>query len=127
MPAPGTIRVALALLWSALAIAVFASIAWYASGATLVFGDVAVHVLGYAITALLLAGIGAGNPWSRILLALLLGWNLGLAAFNLALGSAHLPRPYRLDLLILGLQLLGTMLLFLPASRPWFRRATSAS
>ena len=112
MPAPGTIRVALALLWSALAIAVFASIAWYASGATLVFGDVAVHVLGYAITALLLAG---------------LGWNLGLAAFNLALGSAHLPRPYRLDLLILGLQLLGTLLLFLPASRPWFRRATSAS
>jgi hypothetical protein len=126
VPAPGTVRVALALSWSALAIAIFASIAYYASGAALAFGDIALHVLGYAITALLLAGIGAGNPWSRILFALFLGWNLGLAAFNLAIGSAQLPVPYRLDLLILGMQALGTLLLFLPASQPWFRRATSA-
>jgi len=127
MPTPGTVRVALALLWMALAVAVCASVAYYASGATPLFRDLAVHVLGYAIVALLLAGIAAGNPWSRTLFALFLGWNLGLVGFNLAIGSAQLPTPYRLDLLILGLQAVGTSLLFLPASQPWFRRATSGS
>jgi hypothetical protein len=121
---PTPVRAALALLWSGLALAVFASIAYYASAAALAFGDVALHVVGYAITAMLLTGIGAGNPWSRILFTLFLGWNLGLAAFNLAIGSAQLPVPYRLDLLILGLQLLGTLLLFLPASQAFFRRPT---
>jgi hypothetical protein len=125
VPKPVLVRFALALLWTALAIAIVASIAFYAGGAPMVFREFAVHVLGYAIVALLLSGIGAGNPWARNLLALFIGWNLGLAAFNLAAGSTQLPALYRLDLLILGLQCLATMLLFLPASRSWFRpRAT---
>jgi hypothetical protein len=122
VPKPGPVRIALALLWTALVVAILASLSFYASGAAFGFRDVAVHALGYGIVALLLAGIGAGNPWARNLLALFIGWNLGLGLFNLAAASTQLPALYRLDLLILGLQCLATGLLFLPASRRWFRR-----
>jgi hypothetical protein len=121
---PLTVRAALGLLWSALAIALGASLAWYASLATLPLLDVARHLLGYALLALLLLGIGARNPWARILFAIFLAWSLALATSNLMLGSAQLPLPYRLDMLVLALQCVATPLLFLPASNAWFRRAT---
>ena len=119
-PKPWSLKLALGLCWSALAVAVGASVAYYASGVALAFGDVALHLLGYAILATLFVGIGAGNGWARMLFALFLGWNLALTAFNLAVGSAHLPGLYSLDRIILGLQLVGALLLFTPASRAWF-------
>ena len=125
MPLP--VRAGLLLLWSALAFAVALSVQYYASGVELEFADVALHLLGYAILALLLLGIGARNPWARTLLGLLLGWNVALAAFNLALGSMQLPGLYRLDKLILGAQLLGALLLFTPAGNAWFRSRDAAS
>ena len=124
MKAPPTVRIALGLSWLALAIAVGASIRYYASGVELEFFDVALHLLGYAILALLLLGIGARNPWARVLLALFLGWQVALAVFNLAAGSTQLPGLYSLDKLILALQAIGAALLFTPAGNAWFRKAT---
>ena len=109
------------LLWLSLAIAVAASVSYYASLDALPFNDFSLHVLGYALTALLLAGIAARNPWARILFALLLGWKFALAAINLAAASAQLPLLYSLDQLVLGLQLAGTLLLFTPSGNTWFR------
>jgi hypothetical protein len=112
------------LLWSALAIAVTASIVYYRSSEVrLEFGDVASHLLGYALQAMLLLGIGAGNAWARILFVVLLGWKLALAAFNLLLESTQLPWLYGLDLGILLLQCAATGLLFVSSSRAWFQRA----
>ena len=101
--------------------AVAASVHYYASGAQLAAGDVASHLLGYALLGLLLVGMGARNPWARVFFALFLGWNLFLAVSNLALDSAQLPRLYRLDQLILAAQCLAALLLFLPSSSAWFR------
>ena len=125
-PSPLPLRVALLLLWSALAIAVGASIAYYASAVALVASDVGSHLLGYAITLVLLLGIGAGNPWARTLFVLLLGWKLALVAFNLGLASTQLPWLYRLDQLILGLQLAGAALLFTRPVNAWFRTRGAA-
>ena len=124
MSKPLPVRIALLVSWLALAIAVGASIRYYASGIQLEFADVALHLLGYVILALLLLGIGARNPWARVLLALFLGWQVALAAFNLAAGSTQLPGLYSLDKLILGLQALGAALLFTPTGNAWFRKAT---
>jgi hypothetical protein len=118
---PLPVRLALGLSWLALAIAVGASVRYYASGAALAFGDVALHLLGYAILAVLLLRAGARVATARMLLGLFIGWQLALAAFNLAFGSAQLPGLYSLDKLILGLQVLGALLLFAPASNAWFR------
>ena len=123
-PKPPSVRIALALAWLALAIGIGASLWWYASLETLPVADVVRHLVGYAIMALLLFGIGAGNPWARILFAIFLAWNLALAGSNLVLGSGQLPLPYLLDLVVLGLQCLAALLLFLPASKDWFRRVT---
>jgi hypothetical protein len=119
---PPVLRLALGLLWLALAIGIGASLRYYATLDALPLGDVAGHLLGYAILALLLLGIGAGNAWARILFLLLLAWNLGLVLVNLALSSPQLPWLYRLDQLILGLQCLAALLLFAPASSAWFRQ-----
>ena len=118
---PFPVLAALALLWAALAIAVGASLSYYRSIAALPIADTALHLAGYAMLATLFVGIGAGNAWARILLALFLAWQLALTAFNLAAGSASLPGLYSLDRAILGLQLAGALLLFLPASQAWFR------
>ena len=122
MPLP--VRISLLLLWTALAISVGASLRYYASGVELEILDVVLHLLGYVVLALLLLGVGARNPWARVLLALLLGWQVALAAFNLAAGSTQLPGLYSLDKLILALQALGAALLFTPAGNAWFRKAT---
>ena len=124
---PLPVRAALPILWLALAIGVTASLVYYASsGVPLVFGDVAGHLLGYALVAMLLLGIAAGNGWARILFVIFLGWKLALAALNLLLESGQLPWLYALDVLILVLQAGASLLLFRPSSNAWFRhRATS--
>ena len=111
----------LGLSWLALLVAVGASLRYYGSGGVVDFGDVALHLLGYAILAVLLLRVGARVPSARMLLGLFVGWQVALATFNLAFGSAQLPGLYSLDKLILGLQLLGALLLFMPASNAWFR------
>jgi len=108
--------------WLALAIAAGASIRYYASGVPLVLSDVVVHLLGYAIVAVLLMRAGARMPTARMLLALFIAWQLALAGFNLAVGSAQLPGLYGLDKLILAVQVMGVVLLFAPASNAWFRK-----
>jgi hypothetical protein len=115
------------MLWLALAIGVTASLVYYSSsGVRLDFGDVAGHLLGYALVAMLLLGIAAGNAWARILFVIFLVWKLALAAFNLMLGSGQLPWLYALDVLILVLQAGASLLLFRPSSNAWFRgRAAS--
>ena len=121
MSKPRPVQFALALSWLALAIAVAASLRYYTSGVALAFGDVALHLLGYAILAVLLLRTGARIATARMLLGLFIGWQLALAGLNLAFGSAQLPGLYSLDKLILGLQVLGALLLFVPASNAWFR------
>jgi hypothetical protein len=120
-PRPLPVFAALVLLWAALAIAVVASVAYYRSIDTLPLADAGLHLVGYAILATLLVGIGAGNGWARGLLALFLAWQLALTLFNLVAGSTSLPGLYSLDRAILGLQLAGALLLFSPASQAWFR------
>jgi hypothetical protein len=124
---PSAVRISLLLAWFALAIAVVASAMYYRTLAVLPFGNVILHLLGYAILAWLQFGIAKGNAWARMLFALFLGWNLSLAAINLAMGTAQLPMPYWLDRIILGLQFASALLLFLPASNAWFRRIEKAT
>ena len=122
-PRPLPVRAALALLWAALVVAVAASLLYYLSeGVRLEFADVGGHLLGYAIMAMLLLGIGAGNAWARILFVVLLGWKLALAAINLLLQTMQLPWLYGLDLALLLVQCAAVALLFRPASNAWFRR-----
>lgn len=118
---PWPVRAALVLLWSALAVAVGASLAYYASlPAFPPLADVAGHLLGYGLLAMLLLGMGARNAWARRLFAVYLVWNLGLLAFNLLLRSGQLPWLHALDALILALQLAAGWLLLRPSSRAWF-------
>jgi hypothetical protein len=122
MPLP--VRSALLLLWLALAVAIAASLAWYAtSGVPLGVADVGGHLLGYVLQALLLLGVGAGNAWARILYVVFLGWKLVLAAINLLLQTMQLPWLYGLDLALLLVQCAAVALLFRPASSAWFRRS----
>jgi hypothetical protein len=112
---PATVRSALMLLWPTLAIAVAASVAYYAtSGLPLGFADVGGHLLGYVLLALLLLGIGARNPWARTLFVVFLAWKLVLAALNLVLQSTQLPWLYGLDLALLLVQCGAAALLFRP-------------
>jgi hypothetical protein len=120
---PLPVRSALLILWLALAIGVAASLVYYSSsGVRLEFGDVGSHLLGYALVAMLLLGIGAANAWARILFVVFLGWKLALAVVNLLLESGQLPWFYALDVLILALQAGASLLLFRPSSNEWFRR-----
>jgi len=122
-PIPLPVRWALLILWLALAIGIIASLVYYSSsGVRLDFGDIASHLLGYALLAVLLLGIGVGNAWARILFAVFLAWKLGLAAINLLVESQQLPWPYALDIVIVLLQAGACLLLFRPSSTPWFRK-----
>lgn len=115
------------MLWLSLAIGVTASLVYYSStGVRVAFGDAAGHLLGYALVAVLVLGIAAGNAWARILFVIFLAWKLALAAFNLLLESGQLPWFYALDVLILILQAGASVLLFRPSSNAWFRRRATS-
>lgn len=122
---PMPIRAALVLLWSALLLMIAASLAFYVlSEVPLDWGSVGVHLLGYSIGVTLLLGIGAGNPWARIVFVIFLAWGLGLTAVNFLLQSEQLPWLMTLDACVLALQLCGTYLLFRPTSNDWFRETS---
>lgn len=119
---PTPVRAALVLLWLALLIMIAASLVYFAlSGVPLDLRSVGVHILGYAIGATLLLGIGSGNSWARIVFVIFLAWGLGLMAVNFLLESQQLPWLMMLDACVLSLQLCATYLLFRPSNNDWFR------
>lgn len=81
-------------------------------------GTAAPFVLMFALSAWLLHKTGQGMAWARNVLTVLFGFRIlvGVAAYQNAL-----------SLLDVVAQLAVIVLLFLPASRPWFATITPAS
>lgn len=125
---PLPVQSALVLLWSALAIMVAASLAYYASSAALLLvGDMLSHLLGYTLLALLWLGLARGNHWARVFFVIFLAWNLVLTALNLLFESRQLPWLLALDVVIVLLQVCAAFLLFRPSSNDWFRGPAAAA
>lgn len=120
---PATVDVALALLWTALALYALGLGAEMWRAASSVASSWIVFLVSTAILAVLVEFIRRGSNAARILYAVLFVFGLLLQARDLGAMFASPPMTASLNVAMFSLQLAAILLLYSHKAAAWFKRA----